>query len=729
MDFNHLKNDGMNGSRRSFLKASVTAGGGFLLSVSFPSMSQDRGLVESPPQPHVFLTIKPDNTVLVKIKHLDMGQGTVTGLASIVAEELDADWDLVRYEYAPADITKFKNGLLGVQGTGVSTSIANSWSELRQAGAAARQMLIQAAAEHWKVSPEEITTEANRLHHKASSRSVSYGAMAKKASELPVPQRIVFKNSSSYRLIGQPSIRKLDNLEKTTGKEIFGLDLKLPGMVYATLARPPKFGAKLHSFDASKALALPGVLEVVQTKFGVAVVATHTWAAMKGRDALVIAWDFSEAEQRSTDQMLKDLKVLLAQPAPVAKQSGNAIDGLEEYFSVRSAEYSFPFLAHAPMEPLNATVELTGTGANLYTGCQFQTVDQMAVAQELGLQPAQIKVITLMAGGSFGRRANPASDYIRQAAVVAKAYGKAPVQLVWSRSDDLHGGYYRSMFVHQVRTATNRDGEVVAWDHKVAGHSIAEGTGFAKFLVKNGIDHTSQEGSFENKYGLANFKCTVSAAPKKVPVLWWRSVGHTHGVYVTETMADELAHSEKSDPLAWRLGRLKHNERLSRVIQEAGKRSNWARQLPLKFGRGIAAHSCYGSHIAHVVEVQRVQAGKLKISRVVCVIDCGIAVNPDIIKAQVEGGIAFALSAALFQKITFKEGMVQQDNFHQYPILSMKDMPPVEVHILDSQLPPTGVGEPVVPTVAPALANAIFSVTGQRIRSLPFADVGIELVA
>jgi isoquinoline 1-oxidoreductase beta subunit len=727
MSVQNLKHQVMNGSRRSFLKAGVATGGGLLLTVSFPSMSQDRGLVESPPLPHVFLTIKPDNTVIIKIKHLDMGQGTATGLASIAAEELDADWDLVRYEYASADITKFKNGLLGVQGTGVSTSIANSWTELRKAGAAARQMLIQAASQHWKVSPEEISTEKSKLIHKQSGQSISYGLMAKKAAEMPVPQNVILKNSSDYRLVGQHSIRKLDGPDKTTGKEIFGLDLKLPGMVYATLARPPKFGAKLKSFDASKTRAIPAVLDVLPTKFGVAVIASNTWAAMKGRDALTLAWDFKDAEERGSDQMLKDLKHLLAQPAPVAKQSGNEIDGLETYFSIKSAEYSFPFLAHAPMEPLNATVELTAAGANLYTGCQFQTVDQMAVAQELGLQPALVNVVTLMAGGSFGRRANPASDYVREAAVVAKAYAKAPVKLVWNRQDDLHGGYYRSMFVHQVKTATNHAGEVVAWDHKVAGHSIAEGTGFARFLVKNGIDHTSEEGSYENKYALPNFKCTVGTAPKKVPVLWWRSVGHTHGVYVTETMADEMAASEKSDPLAWRLNRLNHNERLSRVIREVGKKSNWDQKLPLHYGRGIAAHSCYGSHIAHVVEVQKTKTDKLKISRVVCVIDCGIAVNPDIIKAQVEGGVAFALSAALFQKITFKDGFVQQDNFHQYPMLSMKDMPKVEVHILDSKAPPTGVGEPVIPTVAPALANAIFAVTGKRMRSLPFSEVGISL--
>ena len=721
-----FQHDVVTASRRSFLKASVSAGGGLLLSVSFPSLAQDRVLVDAPPQPHVFIMIKPDNTVVINIKHLDMGQGTVTGLASIVAEELDADWDRVRYEYAAADITKFKNGLLGVQGTGVSTSIANSWTELRKAGAAARQMLIQAAAAHWDVSPNDISTDKSHLTHKPTGRTIAYGVMAHKAAEMPVPPNVSLKSKSAYRLVGQPSLRKLDTPDKITGQEKFGLDIKLPGMVYATLARPPKFGAKLVSFDATQARATAGVLDVLSTKFGVAVIAANTWAAIKGRDALSLTWDYKDAESRSTGQMQQDLNALLAQPAPVAKQSGNAIDGLDQYFSIRSARYSFPFLAHAPMEPLNATVELTAAGANLYTGCQFQTVDQVAVAQELGLGPAQVKVITLMAGGSFGRRANPASDYVREAAVVAKAYAKAPVQLVWTRRDDLHGGYYRSMFVNEVKTAIGPDGEVVAWDHKIAGHSIAEGTGFARFLVKNGVDHTSEEGSYENKYAIANFKCTVSAAPKKVPVLWWRSVGHTHGVYVTETMADELAASEKTDPLTWRLNRLKHNERLSRVIREAGKKSNWGQKRPVHQGIGIAAHSCYGSHIAHVVEVQRVKSGKLKISRVVCVIDCGVAVNPDIVKAQVEGGIAFALSAALFQKITFKDGFVEQDNFHQYPMLAMKDMPRVEVHILDSDLPPTGVGEPVIPTVAPALANAVFSVTAQRLRTLPFSDAGIE---
>jgi len=728
MSNQHINLAASNSSRRLFLKASVTAGGGFLLLGSFPTMGQERGLVESPPQPNVFIAINPDNTITIKIKHLDMGQGTVTGLASIVAEELDADWEKVRYEYAPADVNKFRNGLIGVQGTGVSTSIANSWIELRKAGAAARQMLIQAAALHWSVPLEEISTDNSHIHHKIGAKSMPFGFIAKQAAEIQVPQTVAFKSRDAYRLIGQNSIKKLDNLNKITGKEIFGFDLKLPGMVYAALARPPKFGAKLQSFDASQTLAIPAVLDVLQTKFGIAVIAANTWAAMKGRDALSVNWDFSGAEERSSDQMFKDLKDLLTQPAPVAKQIGNEIDGLEKIFTIRSAEYSFPFLAHAPMEPLNATVEITQTGANLYTGCQFQTVDQMAVAQELGLQPAQIKVFTLMAGGSFGRRANPASDYVREAAVVAKAYAKAPVKLVWSRQDDLHGGYYRSMFVHQVKTAINNTGEVVAWDHKVAGHSIAEGTGFARFLVKNGIDHTSQEGSFENKYSIPNFKCTISAAPKKVPVLWWRSVGHTHGVYVTETMADELAVSEKANPIDWRLNRLKQNERLGRVIKEVAIKSNWAQKIPFNRGRGVAAHSCYGSHIAHVVEVQKTSAGKLKISRIVCVIDCGIAVNPDIIKAQIEGGIAFALSAALYQKITFKDGIVQQDNFHQYPVLSMKEMPPVEIHILESDLPPTGVGEPVIPTVAPALANAIFSVTKKRVRTLPFSQAGIEWV-
>ena len=712
-------------SRRFFLSASVATGGGLLLAAVLPSWAQDRGVQDTPPQPNLFLRIAPDSTVTVQVKHLDMGQGTATGLVTLVAEELDADWAQMRYEFAPAEVSKYRNGLLGVQGTGVSTSMANSWTELRKAGAAARSMLIAAAAQAWSVPDSEVKAELGKLSHAGSGRSATYGDMAARAAALPVPQNVEFKPTSEWRYIGADKPLRLDSAAKASGKETFGLDVRLPGMVFAALARPSKFGATFQSVDDAAARAIPGVLDVVQTKYGVAVVASDTWAAFRGRGALKVRWNEDTAEKRSSPQMFEDLRTLLAKDGPVAKEKGDVASALKAASRTIDAEYSFPYLAHAPLEMLNATVQLVPDGAVLHTGCQFQTVDQAAVAQELGLQLGQVKVVTYMAGGTFGRRANPASDYVREAAAVARAYGKAPVQLVWTRTDDLHGGYYRSMFVHRVRAGLNTAGAPVAWDHRLAGHSIGEGTAFARFVIKNGIDHTSEEGSYENKYELPNFKCTVHAAPKKVPVLWWRSVGHTHGLYVTETMADELAAAARVDPLAWRLKHLPADSRLIPVLKLAAEKAGWGRKLPRGQGLGIAAHSSYGSHMAHVAQVRVAKDGKLRVERVICAVDCGIAVNPDNVRAQAEGGVAFALSALLYQEITFKEGVVEQENFHNYPMLRMDAMPKVEVYIVPSAAPPTGIGEPVIPTVGPAVANALFAATGRRIRTLPFSRAGI----
>lgn len=713
--------------RRQFLIRAAAAGGGLLVSGWFPASAQERGVVDLPPQPHVFLRIDPDNMVTVTVKHLDMGQGVVTGLATVVAEELDVEWSQMRYEYAPADIGKFRNGRLGVQGTGASTSMANSWMELRKAGAAARALLLTAAAAEWSVPPQELVAERGRIRHAVSGREATYGFFAARAALFPVPADVSLKQPGAFRLIGTTVPRRLDSRSKSTGTEKFGMDLRLPNMAYAVLARPPKFGASLLHVDDSSARATAGVVDVVRTRYGVAVLATDTWSAIQGRKRLRLQWDFSAAEQRSSNQMQAALRELATQPGPAAKRQGEVEAALAKAQHKLEAEYQFPFLAHAPLEPLNATVELTPEGAILHTGCQFHTVDQGAVAQELDLKPEQVRIVTLMAGGTFGRRANPTADYVREAAAVAKAYGKAAVQLVWTREDDLHGGYYRSMFVHRVRTGADANGLPLAWDHRVAGHSIAEGTGFARFLVKNGIDHTSEEGSYENKYGVPNFNCEVHAMPKTVPVLWWRSVGHSHGAYVVETLIDEMATRAGQDSLAYRLARLPADSRLARVLRLAASQAGWGRRLPRGQGLGIAAHESFGSFVAHVAQVRLGRDRRLKVERVVCAVDCGTVVNPDVVRAQMEGGVAFALSALLYQAITFKDGFVEQDNFHQFPLLRMREMPQVEVHIVPSAEPPSGIGEPPVPTVGPAVANALFAAGGPRVRTLPFSAAGIKV--
>jgi len=716
-------------SRRNFIK--TTGAGSLALMIGIytdsQALAEERGVQDTPPQPSLFLKIAPNSEVTVIVKHLDMGQGIATGLTTIVAEELEADWSKMRYEFAPADSSKFKNGKLGVQGTGASTSIANSWLELRKAGAAAKAMLIQAASQEWNTPASEVIVANGMLIHKKSSTKCLIGEMAAKAQALPIPSQVTLKSSDQFKLIGNPHLHRVDSYAKTHASQVFGLDVRLPGMLYVALARPPQFGATLQSLDDSKTKGNTFVIDVVQTPYGVAVIAKDTWNAFKGRDELVITWNTDKADLSSSQAKFERFEDQFKTPGLIAKEMGQLEQAQLESSSQIEATYSFPFLAHAPMEPLNVTLEHVETGVKIHTGCQFHAVDQFSIAQELGLTPDKVSITTYMSGGSFGRRANPASDYMREIAAVAKRFNqKVPLKLVWSRSDDLKGGYYRSMFMHRVKAGIDAQGKPLMWSHQVVGHSITENTAFAKFLIKNGIDNTSVEGSFENKYAIPHFKCESYAVAKTVPVLWWRSVGHSHSSFVTETMIDELAKMAKRDPLSYRLEGLRDNPRLANVLKLAAKNASWGKKLPANHGQGLAVNESFGSFVAHCAEVSVVK-NKLKIHEITCAVDCGTVVNPDVVKAQVEGAVAFALSAVLFQEITFKDGQVQQSNFHDYPLLRMKDMPKVKVIIVQSSEAPSGIGEPPVPTVGPAVANAIFDACGLRIRQLPFAKSGLSV--
>jgi isoquinoline 1-oxidoreductase beta subunit len=658
-------------------------------------------------------------------KHLEMGQGTYTGLATVVAEELDADWAQIRVESAPADASKYANLAFGMQGTGGSSAMANSWMQLRKAGATARAMLVAAAATEWNVTPASLTVERGVVHHAPSNRQATFGALAAKASGLPVPNEVPLKEPKDFKLIGQ-KLPRVDVPPKTNGTAQFTIDVTFPDMLVALLQRPPLFGATVKSFDATATKAVPGVVDVVQVPRGVAVVAKSFWAAKLGREALKVEWDDSMAEKRSTAAIMAEYRTLAEQPGMPARNDGDVAAALKGAAKTVSATYEFPYLAHAPMEPLDAVVKLDANSCEIWAGDQFQTVDQANAAATAGLKPEQVNIHTLLAGGSFGRRANMGSDYIVEAVSVAKALGAngVPVKLQWTREDDIRGGLYRPVYVHRLEAALDNNGRLVGWQHRIVGQSIMAGTAFAPVMVKNGIDGTSVEGAANLPYAIPNMSVELSTTETGVPVLWWRVVGSSHTAYATEAFMDEIAHAAGKDPFAFRQAMLEHHPRHKAVLELAANAAGWGSPLPKGKGRGIAVAEAFGTYVAQVAEVTVAQNGQVKVDRVVCAVDCGTPINPDVITAQMEGGIGFGLGAALYGAITLKDGKVEQTNFDAYQVLRIDEMPKVEVHIVQSPEAPTGVGEPGVAPVGPAVANAVFAATGKRLRILPFAVGG-----
>jgi isoquinoline 1-oxidoreductase beta subunit len=716
----HIAND----SRRRFLKGAA----GLTLAVYLP------GVVGAPAaagaqsfEPNAFLRIGSDNTVTMISKHIEMGQGTFTGLATIVAEELDAAWPQVRIEGAPADVKRYNNLLLGpMQGTGGSTAMANSWDQLRQAGASARAMLVGAAAQQWQVPVNEITVSDGIVSHAASKRKASFGELAHAAAQQPVPSDVKLKDPKDFKLIGKRAPRK-DSASKINGQARFTQDVHLPGMLTAVVAHPPRFGAKVKSFDAANAKKVKGVVEVVAIPNGVAVLAKDTWSAKKGRDALRVEWDESTGSRLGTEELFARYHELAKTPGIVARKEGNADTAFTSPARVLSASYDFPYLAHAAMEPLNCVVQLNKDSCEIWNGEQMQTLDQAQVAALLGLKPEQVKLNMLYAGGSFGRRASTASDYVLEAVTIAKAIdGRVPVKLVWLREDDMKAGFYRPAFHHALEAALDAQGKLVGWRHRLVGQSIVTGTAMAA-MVKDGIDPVSVEGAANLPYAIPNMLVDLhTPTDVKVPVLWWRSVGSTHTAYSTETFLDEVAAAAGQDPVAFRLALLEAHPRHATVLKLAADKAGWGKPLAqaangAKRGRGVAVHESFGTFVAQVAEVTVSSDGGVHVDRVVCAVDCGIAINPDNVRSQVEGSIGFALSAALHGAITLKDGMVEQSNFHDYSPIRINEMPKVEVHIVPSAERPTGIGEPGVPPVAPAIANAIAAATGKRVRRLPIS--------
>lgn len=712
-------------SRRRFLQG----GAGLTLGFCLPSLVAAATAEKMPVatfEANAFLRIGSDNTVTVLSKHLEMGQGTYTGLATLLAEELDADWAQVRVEGAPADARRYNNLLMGpIQGTGGSTAMANSWQQMRQAGAAGRAMLVAAAARQWQVAADEIVVEAGKLTHPASKRSATFGQLAEAAAKEAVPSEVKLKDPKDFKLIGKTAKRR-DSADKTNGTAKFTQDVQLPGMLVAVVAHPPQFGATVKAFDASKTRAIKGVVDVVQIPQGVAVLAKDTWSAKLGRDALLVTWDDSAAFKLGSDEILARYKELAKTPGLVARKEGDAAAAFAAPAKVVRASYDFPYLAHAAMEPMNCVIQLKPDACEVWNGEQFQTVDQGNIAHLLGLKPEQVKLNMLYAGGSFGRRASTHSDYLLEAAHIVKAInGRAPVKLVWLREDDMRGGYYRPLFHHALEAALDGSGRLVGWKHRLVGQSIIAGSPFAGMMIKDGIDAVSVEGAANLPYAIPNLLVDLhTPSDIGVPVLWWRSVGSSHTAFSTEAFLDEVAAAAGKDPLALRQELLAAHPRYLAVLKLAADKAGWGTKLKAgkageRRGRGIAIHESFHSIVAQVAEVTVAKDGSLKVDRMVCAVDCGTAINPDNIRSQVEGGIGFALSAVLHGEITLKEGRVEQGNFDGYAPLRINEMPKVEVHIVPSAAPPTGIGEPGVPPVAPAVANAIAAATGKRVHRLP----------
>jgi isoquinoline 1-oxidoreductase beta subunit len=720
-------------NRRGFLRVSFAAAGGLVVSlyIDRTASAQEVGMPKQPAKvypPDAFVNIRPDGKIVIQVNRLEFGQGVQTALPMVLADEMDADWNNVIGELAPAaDV--YKDPLFGIQIVGGSGSIAHSYQQYRELGAKTRAMLVAAAADRWKTTPDKCRTEASVVHG-PNGQSATYAELAAEAAHKPVPATVRLKNPSEFRLVGK-RVKRLDSRPKCDGSLKFGLDLDLPGMKVAVVAHPPVFGGRVKKISDAEARRVEGVREIFEIPLakgtGVAVVADKYWPAKQARSLLNIEWDLSAVEAADSTELWKRYKQLAQTPGNVAAARGdqNALDKVAAGNRI-VAEYEFPFLAHSPMEPLNTTVRFDGDRAEVWAGSQFQTVDQMAVAEVLGLKPEQVTFHTEMAGGGFGRRAVTDSHVQREASEIAKRLRGTPVKLIWSREDDVRGGYYRPMHFHRVEIGVGADGFPVAWNHVIVGQSLLMGTPFESMLVKNGVDETATEGTSDTLYNIRNMHVSVHHPKVNVPVLWWRSVGHTHNAFVMETLIDELALRAKMDPIAYRRKLLKPDAKkpLSTLDLLDKQTAGWRNRLPKGHAVGISCHESFGTGVACAVDVS-IENKRPKIHRAVLAVDCGVAVNPLTIESQFQAGVGFGLTQLMAKgAITLKNGIVEQRNFDGYVPPYIVDAPvAVDVHIVPSAEAPTGCGEPPVPVISPAVVNALSRLTGKRYRTLPLVSI------
>ena len=707
-------------SRRGFLLGAAATSAG--VAIGFRPLA---GLAAADPvkpgaELAAYISIAEDNTVTIYSSQFDMGQGSYHGIATLVVEELGADWSQVTVEGASGNVAQYGNLMWGgqFQGSGGSTSMASSWDRYRKAGAAGRMMLAEAAAKEWGVSASEIAVEKGVIAHAGSGKTSGFGAFAKAAAGVTIPEDIKLKDRSDWTEIGNPELKRYDRVGKTKGEEDFTIDVKLPGMLTAVMIHPPKFGATVASVDAAEAKALKGVSDVVTIHRGVAVLAKDMWTALKARDLVTVTWDESKAEKRGSAEIMAEYRNLAAKaPMAVARKDGDPEAALASAARVIEATYEFPYLAHAAMEPLNAVAAMNVL--EIWGGHQMPDYYQQMASKFSDVPPEKIRMHVMKTGGGFGRRATPDAEVITEVAAIGKAIGwKAPVKLQWTRENDMRGGRYRPAYVHRMRAGLGADGKLVAWDNHIVGQSIVANTIFSG-LIKDGVDATSVEGSSTLPYAIPNLGVGLTTTEVGVPVLWWRSVGSTHTAYATEVFLDEVIAEIGADQVQFRLDLLKDHPRHAGVLKLAAEKAEWGKPLPEGHHWGVAVHESFSSYVAEIAEVS-VEDGQVIVHRVVAAVDVGTPINPDVIRAQVEGGIGFGLGSVLSEELTLTGGEVDQGNYDGYLPLRIDRMPKVEVHIVPSTERPTGIGEPGVPPIGPAIANAVFRASGQRVRTLPF---------
>ncbi len=718
-------------SRRTFLQSTATATAA-VLTVGFKSGQTLAAMPDGAAAFTPFVRIGGDGTITAVIKHFECGQGTTTGLATLIAEELNQPLDRVEVEFAPADASKYANLFFGpFQGTGGSTAMANSYMQYRTAGAAAREMLTSAAAEAWGVDPGSVTLMEGHLI--SGSKRAPIGDFVAAAAARPVPDAPRLKDPASFTVIGNPDTRRRDSRPKINGTAQYAMDVQLENQVVAVLLRSPRFGGKLVALDDAAAAAIPGFVRAVPlpTETGAVVYARNTWSAFQSRDALNAEWDFSTADNRSSEQIRADLLAMVNTDSEFDAKGtpADAATGLATADQVIEQDFYLPYLAHAPMEPLTCTIAPTATGVILHDGCQSPTGAQAALAAVLQIPPEAVEVRTLYAGGTFGRRSSPAADYHVEAALAFALNGaQQPVKLVWSREDDITGGYYRPAVAHRVRVGLDKDGRIQGWDHRIAGKPIFKGSAFEAVLVQNGVDATSVEGVRDTVYAIPGQYVGLTDDPTPITVNWWRSVGHSHTAYVMESMMDIIAAAVGADPLAYRLSYLADGtpdqNRLAGVLRLAADKAGWATPVPAGRSRGLAAHKSFGSYVAEVVEIAGDAENGVTIERVTSAVDCGTPVNPDVIVAQMQSAIGYGLGHVMRSEIILADGEVSQSNFHDYETLRISDIKAIDTHIVPSTEAPSGIGEPGTPPAGPALANAI-AVRGPRIAHLPMSTNGV----
>ena len=708
-------------SRRNFMRTTGSLGGGLIVSFMIPAIAgtrlktimgksggDDAGFI-----PNAFLRIGPDNSVKVILAHVEMGQGIWTTLTMLIAEELDADWKNITIEHAPAG-NVYAHTAWGMQLTGGSSTTWSEFDRYRKAGATARILLVQAAANKWGVSAGQCKTENGVVS--SGNNKLSYGELAEAAAALTPPTDIPLRTKEQWKYIGK-SMKRLDAPVKVNGKATFGIDVQFEGLLIAVVAHPPVFGGKVKSFDDSKAKVIKGVVQVVEIPTGVAVIADNFWAAQQGKKALAVQWDLGNNVSVDSIAQLAEFKNLADSEGKSVVASGDVAAGMKQAAKIIEAEYIFPYLAHATMEPLNCTIKVSGDTCDIWTGTQAPGFEQAAAAKILGLKPDNVKVHTMFLGGGFGRRGNPNTDYVSEAATIAKASGKA-IKMIWTREDDTQAGYYRPSFLHRAKVGVDANGMPLAFHNISVGQTIVTDNGGA-----------STEGISDSPYlnAIPNYYVGLHSPDSNIPVLYFRSVGNSHTAFVMETLVDELAHNAGKDPVEYRRMLLKGKDRNLGVLNTVAEKSGWGKPLPTGHYHGVAVHESFGSFAGEVAEISLDENGFVKVHKVTVAIDCGLAVNPDGVKAQMESCVNFGLSAALYGAITYKNGEVQELNFNKYRLLRLNESPAeIDVHIVDSGEKMGGIGEPGMPPIAPAVANAVFAASGKRIRQLPFGKVNFK---